>query len=421
MTYREMLELYKRCELDEAQMKKVRADIERQDAISDYLYEESEIPDFNTKPEHGHGQEDTGIENEASEMKSFEKVELAEKQFAALVKKSIRRAFIKLGAVILVLTLVIVLFIQFALPELVSERYYNPGEEAAENTNRISLDLAAYTELMIPGYYRDTVAVDANGYGDYDIFIQQNVSYTGTFTNLAGKIKKGKLNLYDRNVLNAPPVNTFGWFQMQGDTTKSLREQEEEGRQVFSIVGNREDAAEALKELSNTQDYMGYVTLDRMMSYGELMEFMDREEIGPAAWCAVVTEPYEDDGMFQTENLGFQCSLSKCSVLNWDREKYPNLIVWDQESDAKTENPMELIEDEAYMTTHFISLLRYLSEQEEFLDMMEVVPADLSDAAKYVEENGITVYGFAVLLDKEEALRLHELDEVYEVYTCPVR
>lgn len=405
MTYRELLELYKKCELDEAQMKKVKADIERQDAISDFLYEESEIPDFTDLGE-------DQVKEPGWDM---------EMQFASLVKKSIRRAFIRLGAVILLLTLAAVLFIQFALPQLVSHRYYNPGEEAAENTNRMSLDLAAYTELMIPGYYRDTVAVDANGYGDYDIFIQQNTSYTGTFTNLAGKIKRGKLNLYDRNVLNVPPVNTFGWFQMRGDTTKSLRKLEEEGEQVFSVIGNREDAAEALKELSDSQNYMGYVTLDRMMTYSELMEFIGREEIGPAVWCAVAANSCEGDDMFLTENLGFQCSLSRCSSLNWDREKYPNLIAWDEESDAKTENPTELIEDEGYMTTHFISLLSYLSEQEKFLDMMDVNPADLRDAAKYVKENGITVYGFAVLLDKEEALRLHELDEVYEVYTCPVK
>ena len=38
MTYRELLELYKTGELELEQRKKVEKDIERQEAISDYLY-----------------------------------------------------------------------------------------------------------------------------------------------------------------------------------------------------------------------------------------------------------------------------------------------------------------------------------------------------------------------------------------------
>ena len=44
MTYRELLELYKTGELELEQRKKVEKDIERQEAISDYLYEQEDIP-----------------------------------------------------------------------------------------------------------------------------------------------------------------------------------------------------------------------------------------------------------------------------------------------------------------------------------------------------------------------------------------
>ena len=43
MTYRELLELYKTGELELEQRKKVEKDIERQEAISDYLYEQEDI------------------------------------------------------------------------------------------------------------------------------------------------------------------------------------------------------------------------------------------------------------------------------------------------------------------------------------------------------------------------------------------
>ena len=46
MTYRELLHLYKQGKLDTEKKKQVEAEIEKQDAISEFLYEEGEIPDF---------------------------------------------------------------------------------------------------------------------------------------------------------------------------------------------------------------------------------------------------------------------------------------------------------------------------------------------------------------------------------------
>ena len=46
MTYRELLNLYKQGKLDDVRKKEVEASIEKQDAISEFLYEEGEIPEF---------------------------------------------------------------------------------------------------------------------------------------------------------------------------------------------------------------------------------------------------------------------------------------------------------------------------------------------------------------------------------------
>ena len=46
MTYRELLELYKNGKLPEDKRRELEAEIEKQDAISEYLYEEAEIPDL---------------------------------------------------------------------------------------------------------------------------------------------------------------------------------------------------------------------------------------------------------------------------------------------------------------------------------------------------------------------------------------
>ena len=44
MTYRELIELYKNEKLEEKQREIVKNDIERHEAISEYLFDEGEIP-----------------------------------------------------------------------------------------------------------------------------------------------------------------------------------------------------------------------------------------------------------------------------------------------------------------------------------------------------------------------------------------
>lgn len=46
MTYRELLKLYKQGKLEDSAKKQIEAEIEKQDAISEFLYEEGEIPGF---------------------------------------------------------------------------------------------------------------------------------------------------------------------------------------------------------------------------------------------------------------------------------------------------------------------------------------------------------------------------------------
>ena len=173
MKYRELLELYDEKKLPEELQKKVEQDIERQEAISEYLFEKDEL-----------GEE---LHVEYNQSEEHDKTE----QFAGMIKKSIRKAFIKMGIITGSIVIVIVCLILFVFPNIVSLFYYDPGKEIFENTNQMSLDLRVYTELKIPGYVRDNVVVRDKGYGNYDINIYQNVSYNGKFTNIAGALNKG--------------------------------------------------------------------------------------------------------------------------------------------------------------------------------------------------------------------------------------
>ena len=415
MTYRELIEQYKKGELDENQKAKVEADIERQDAISDYLYEEEMIPGMGDLLEKG--TKDLGP--------SMEYAGQSEKDFVKMINKSIRKSFIKLGITVFTITIAVAIFIQFALPHIVSSFYYNPGKTIGENANKMSLDMAVYTELAIPLYVRDNVSVDANGYGDYDICIYQNVSYDNSFTNLTGKVNKGKLILYDSNILKRPTGNAFAWFQMTGDTSKSLNELVEEGKQIFCAAGNRQQATKTLQNLDENEKYIAYVTLNRMMDYEDFAEFSEEIEYFSPAWCAVCTNsPGEiKDSMFHADNIGFQYNLQKSTSLKWDKEKYPNLLLWDEDNvgDENTQELERKMKTEEFMKSHLVSMLEYMSEQKEFSDMMDEDIYSYKNAADYIQNHGIRVYGFTAIMDKKAALKANEMEEVYEIYTQPLR
>ena len=102
MKYSELIELYKRNELPEQQQKQIEYDIERQEAIAEYLFEKDETAAF-----------------ELTDDTDFEEADFTEK-----TNRSINRKFVKAGVISAAAAIVVILFIVFALPNIVSCFYY---------------------------------------------------------------------------------------------------------------------------------------------------------------------------------------------------------------------------------------------------------------------------------------------------------
>ena len=416
MTYRERIIEYKNGNLTEDERKKIESDIERQEAISDYLFEREEmflrkdLPDFSEE---------------------WDNKEPGEERFVKLINRSVRRAFLKMGAATGAVILALILFVQYALPGIVSAFYYNPADKIAEETIQIELDLAVYTELTMPGYERDTVRVTDRGYGNYDICIYQNYSLNGDITNLNGNIEKGSLTLYDANLLRRPVGNVFGWFQMPTETGKTLEELVSEqltdhGEYIshghfFGAAGTKDQARETLLALPEDTQYVAYVTLNEMMDYETFIEYVESGAISQGQqpiWCAARVND-SGEGFFRPENLGFFYTPMHSSSLDWDREQYPALRLWDEAQSFSYQE--ELLGQEGYMRQHFVSMLRYMAAQEDFLALWGETPEVYREAAAYVEEYGIMVYGYVTIGKKEELVALADADGIYEIYVQELR
>ena len=82
MKYRELIELYKKGKLDDEKKEMVENDIERHEAISEYLFSEGEIPEI----------KDLNLEDNSKDSSERDYMEEQEKEaveFAKLIKSTI--------------------------------------------------------------------------------------------------------------------------------------------------------------------------------------------------------------------------------------------------------------------------------------------------------------------------------------------
>lgn len=422
MTYRQILDKYKKNALPEEKQKEVAADIEKYEAISDYLYEESEIPDINeafSEPnENTCGCNGSGCDPgpAGSITDSAQRAE----DFTAVVNRSIRKAFLKLGITVFAAAALLILFVQFILPGIVDNFYYDPTEIVSQPTdsfieNRMSRDIGTYTELVMPETHRTDVTAESLGYGKYNISIHQNLSYTGFFSTATGDVTRGKLRLFNEDILRKPTGNAFGWSQIYVDfkndeyQTKSLTElyritdertknDVEEGEIMHGAAGSPEQSLETIKGLRDDMPYYAYVTFERMLDFSQVEKIIDPTDKDDF----MITEPWLAVDTYPRSNAPDGSSYGNITTL-------PKIgfIVQDQDNVSGNEELQQ---------KHFTDMLDYMAEQTDFLKMFDEDPQTFADASQLIKKNGLHIYGMGCTVSKSTMLKLMEFDNVREIY-----
>lgn len=428
MTYRELLKLYRQGKLEEDKKKEVEAEIEKQDAISEFLYQEGEIPGLEDLKE----QEDTESAKNLIAASDTEKNAGTgqnndfDNRFVKEIRHSIRKAFIKMGVVTGAIVLAVILCAVFVLPRVVSAIYYDPNEVVGEYedlvTTRMDLDLSVYSELFLPGNYRNQVSAVPRGYGEYDITIPQNMSWTGKFTSVSGRLVRGELTLYDKNILSRPsmqfylPGDETAWEAWEVDENGKETKMDTEARKKESIQYSKEE----IEGYNDNDWYTAFVSIEKIMEYKDFIEcfqnLSDSKNLEwGTLWCAVHTE--NEDGYCIEPNIGF-CPFAAGMSMSWDKEKYPYLSLnddWDSQEDVDET-------DEKIMQSHFISMLSYMREHKEILTMMDQAADDTDryqEMIDYVKKNGLKIHGFAISAKKDTLLELYKEDVVSYIQTTP--
>lgn len=379
--FKELLNRYKSHTATPEETARVEAELEKFELINDYLCE--------------------ALESEASLPSSSvpETSDNVPEQFAKMVRRSIRRAFWKLGFCVLAAVMAVMLFVQFGLSPLMDRLYYDPTVPVGKYSDQISLDTAVYTDLRYPLGKRDTVSAVPLGYGRYSLTFHSSFYFSGMQRpeTVAGELSRNRLTLYNADVFRSVPVNLFACYSGNSD----------------QWVTTPEYAREQLETLADGTYYTAYLSFEEDISFTEYLAFEEKADID-YSWFPVRTE---ESVYFHNGHIGMSSNFSGACIEGWDDEKYPWLFLSgnDPESAVFAAHPEQ---NEQIMTTHLLSQLRYLSapERETFLSFFGERSETFASAYEYIEAHGLSIYGSVFYATKDQLLKISEMDNVYGIY-----
>lgn len=388
MTYRELLERYQAGQLDEETRRRVESDIQRQEAIGDYLFETGgDLPDLPPAPE---GEDAAGDSGDL---------------FTRQIQRAVRRMLIRTGVTVGAVVLALVLLAQAVLPKAVSQFYYDPTEpiHPAVPRPRIDLDLAVWTELFLPGGFRDNAYATDLGYGKYALTFSQ--TRTGDPDRpapppnaVSGMLTRDRLTLYDPNAF---------------DTSRRLFLRPEDLPE--GVDAARENSFyHAEQNLVEDRWYTAYLSLAEDVDYETLYRWcVDRQLAGNDLWFHLNAEaPADTSGWWG--GFGFAVVPPRSWTLPEEVEEvYPALFEdfgWHFEDDE--------------MSLHVQSLLAYTRDHPEFTRVMGNLVTDhqkiLDSAIADIQDQGLWMDGFAVVGTREELLALRDEPLISYIYTIPM-
>ena len=384
MTYRELLELYESGKLDGRQKAEVEAEIEKYEAIGDYVFDRAEslaaddikLPASDTEAEGG---------------------------LAAQINRSVHQKLIRLGAAVGAAVLILVLAVIFILPHAVDCFFYDPtetltavkdGEE--REIKRLNLDLSVWTELFMPGRYRCRAEAEPLGYGRYSLIFPATGNAEHTNGSFGGFLSKNRLTLYDTGALN--PDYAFFGDVIETDDSTDMKE--------LSFSGIE-------KELKDDETYIACISLSEPVDYESLYKWCADRKIYYDLWFNVYYPPMPGvPGWGQALGFSLFTSPYGSSSLVFDSEKYPELVM-----------PYGWSFEEGPQKTHFLSLLAYVKDNPEFCSVMHNLHSDYAEyidfVTEYVRENGLKLSGFSFAGSKSEILALRDEEIIKYVTVSP--
>lgn len=363
MTFRELLEKYKNQTATPEERKQVEAELEKYNALTEYLLEQ-----------------DVDMEGEdlAGQQEELQKID-----------RSMKKRGWRIIAIAVVIACVVMGALTAFQPVISKVIWYDPTERDFQQfAYDIDCHMAVLTELTMPEVQVESVLSTEQGWGKYDLQVQQREWSSGEYLWEDGTVTRGKIQLKS-NVYQYSVINAFS------------RGTAEFGNSVMT------ESAKAKAALADLPEYLkmeAYVSLGKDWTMEELENFAAQQE-GYLGWVGVRTSP-EDQQFLPL--MGFDADSSG--------------YIWDHVDEAYPFYELSMHEDvplaEAW-EKHFLALLQYSIDHADFyarLNQSNDHGSTCQMVQEYVTENGVKTYGFLYYGTPAEMRKLLENEDVEGIY-----
>jgi hypothetical protein len=366
MSFKATLEKYKTGTATAAEKRAVEEEIEKSEAISEYL--SGQIMDSIPNAPIG--------------------VDLPEaSKIRGQVNRKLRGA-IALAALAFIAIACAALVIVFPI---VNSTFYNPlkgakNEIGGKNWGQMSIDMSVFSELHLKGFETPFVYAESFGFGKYDLTVYQYDTFRNyAETQYRSWIVRGKL---DRSSLGDALSRGLGFYWIYGQYTDD--EQLEEIGKV---------SAHELSRLPESAQVKAYLFFSAPLGLEELAAFV-KESQARVLWTGIKCSSEESfwDGKFGFSPLGKRTPLAQSA---YSQEQFPILEL----DESAPSGGVDIVDYSKLSASayeiHFQSMLDYMASREEFLEVMGI-RYDYKGALSYVRKNGMLCHGALVAGSRDE-------------------
>jgi hypothetical protein len=365
LNFKELFDKYKAGQASPEEIEIVESEIEKNELINDYLADSIDDQLFKDK------------DLMADEKSNKDNKLLLEVQRA--INKKLRRLALYASAIVIVL----LLGLQFVVSPLVNLSYYNPSRVINNFFNQLLIDSSVFTELHYPGTITSSAHAERLGFGKYNVKINQWDSFKNSTNVYEGRVERGEMRYMQQDFYNFPVSNAFryGVYPFQ----------------EFRPEGDKAEIEE-LSSMPSSARAMVYVSFKEDLSISDVTSLMKEHNTLYFTWIAVRNAPKDVQVVPQ---FGFEPTGTGIVIANGtvDDDKYPHF-------------ELALVQERPYspeaLETHFKSLVRYMVDTKDFLNLIYMPVEIYEKVLNYVEENGVKSYGVLVKGSPEEILRLRE-------------
>jgi hypothetical protein len=364
MSFKSLLDKYKDGNATAEEIKLIEEELNKHDAIEEYLSESYDIG-FEKEP----SRED--IQNETS-----------------FVQKSVNKRLRKVILASVAIMFSILFTINYIVSPIVSRFYYNPSEKTvAKYFEDLFFDLRVITELNLPGYAINSAGSEKLGFGEYNIYFQRLNLFNRSRKDISAKIKRNdKIGNWQDFYVS----DYLGFWDIREPNPTPTRDE-------ITKMKNKEVISH-IKELNPVSYISSYILFNEDMSVKQLDELITKYSNKVSfRWAGVRTES-KDKTVYYLSGFNPNSNDGSSTEDSADKNKYPYLQLLDYMADEENRSKFNGSMEEAY-TKHFISLLKYMTDREEAVKSLDYNGAKIGyykNALNYVEKNGVNIYGVLV-------------------------